>query len=501
MSQAILKSGVGIIALIIAGKILGLLKDVVISATFGTGAAIDAYFMAMNISTVFFAAFTTTITLVFLPLYHDRLLNRGESEASIYANSILNVFAIISCGFMLVLITFAPQIMSAIDLSSATERRDISIIALRLMATSYVFSTITTFLTSMQLARKSYFYLHFVPIISNMMVILAALFFASQFGVYAIIIAGVLAWIIQIPFHSFITRKYFSYRAKINLSKADLAKLGLLIVPAFLGLLADQLNVLVTTILVTSLDLGAISALNYAYKLILLASGTFVVAVMTMMFPLFSEHAAKRDMDALSSAVKRGIRLICLIMVPITAVTLFYHQDIVSIVFERGAFSREDTLLTSPILFYFAFGLIFMGLREVLNKAFYALKRTTLPLYVSLFSVGLNIPLSLLWIKSMQANGLALAVSVSIAFCVLCQFFFLRREIGPAFYKGLFPFFLRLCLAAIIAIIILYGCQTALQSIPTLLRFMVASGLAIGGYGIALWILRIEELDLIKRRL
>lgn len=500
MSKAVVKSGVVVIALIIIGKILGLLKDIIVSATFGTGPEVDAYFMAMNTSAIIFVAFSATVTLVFLPLYHDALINKGEDAAARYANGVLNVFALISCGFMAVVGIFAPQIMAAIDLSAAVERREIAVLCLRIMALSFLFSTVTTFLTSMQLARKSYFFLHLVPIINNTMVILAAIFLVSVLGIYAIVIAGVLAWVIQIPFHGFITRKYFAYRPKIELSKADLAKLGLLIVPAFLGLLADQLNVLVTTVLVTSLDLGAVSALNYAYKLVLLASGVFVVAVMTMMFPLFSEHAANRDMSALSDAVRRGVRLICLIMVPITLVTLWSHHDIVAIVFQRGAFTAQDTALTSPILFYFAFGLVFMGLREVFNKAFYALKRTTLPLFVSLFSVALNIPLSLIWIQSLGANGLALAVSVSIAFCVLCQIFFLRREIGRAFHTGLLPFIAKLFAASAVTVAILYALQSPLGDLPALIRFGLSTGLALAGYAAVLFLLRIEEIDFIRTR-
>jgi len=375
VKPTLLKSGIFIIALILLGKILALVKDVVISAYFGTGQEIDAYFMAMNTNTVLFIAFWSTITIVFLPLYSEALINNGKKSASDYASKTLNIFSVISIVLMVLIILFAPQILDAIDLSEEVARREIAIVCLRMMTLSFLFSTVTTFLTSMQLTHNQYFFVHLVPIINNFVVILAAIFLSGTYGVYSIVIAGVLAWVIQLPLHLFAVRTYFSYIPKISLPKEDLKRLGFLIAPAFLGLLVDQLNLLVNTVLVSGLDLGSISALNYANKLVTLASGTFIVAIMT------------------------GVRLIFLIMVPITLVTLFFHQDIVQIVFQRGAFDAEATALTSPILFYFSLGLIFLGLREVFNKAFYAMKITTIPLYISLVSVAVNIPLSI-WLVS-----------------------------------------------------------------------------------------------------
>jgi len=438
VKPTLLKSGIFIIALILLGKILALVKDVVISAYFGTGQEIDAYFMAMNTNTVLFIAFWSTITIVFLPLYSEALIRNGKKSASDYASKTLNIFSVISIVLMVLIILFAPQILDAIDLSEEVARREIAIVCLRMMTLSFLFSTVTTFLTSMQLTHNQYFFVHLVPIINNFVVILAAIFLSGTYGVYSIVIAGVLAWVIQLPLHLFAVRTYFSYIPKISLPKEDLKRLGFLIAPAFLGLLVDQLNLLVNTVLVSGLDLGSISALNYANKLVTLASGTFIVAIMTMMFPLFSKNAAENNMPALNQSISSGVRLIFLIMVPITLVTLFFHQDIVQIVFQRGAFDAEATALTSPILFYFSLGLIFLGLREVFNKAFYAMKITTIPLYISLVSVAVNIPLSIWLVGEMQANGLALATSLSLSLYAFLQVILLRRQLigkgGVLFY-------------------------------------------------------------------
>jgi len=496
-NSSIFKSGIFIICLIVAGKILALLKDIVISAYFGASIEVDAYFMATNTNGILFTAFWSTILIVFLPLYGEALVQKKPAAANEYASSILNMFMLISLLLTIAVYILSPQILDIVDLSLEVERRNIAVICLRIMALSFVFSTITSFMTSIQLSHNQYFYIHLIPIFNNMLVVLTAIFVSQYWGIYSVVVAGVIAWVIQVPAHFLAVKKHFKYSPKLSLNSEEWSRLKILIIPAFLGVLVDQVNIFISTVLVSNLDIGSIAALNYANKLVTLASGTFIVAIMTILFPQFSKQAAENDLSKMNESIAAGVRIIFLLMVPITIVTLFYHQQIVAVVFQRGAFDASATSLTSPILFYFSLGLIFLGLREVFNKAFYALKITTIPLYISLFCVAINIPLSIYLCIVMEAKGLAFATSITLLIYVLIQVVLLQRKIGKAFYRSIPNLLIKLLLISLMMGATLFIFNHFKTITNPFLVIMLGFTVAFSVYLLGLKLLKVEEMDMI----
>ena len=449
--NSIFKTSIFIMSLIIIGKLLAFSKDIVISSFFGASMETDALFIAFNATSIIFVAFYSTISLVFLPLYNEQKLKSNPHDTNLFTSNAITVYLFITLCIMTLSIIFAPEIVSLINTSTNTESISLTVKLLRIMTISFLSTIFISFITSIQLSNEQYLAPHFMPIISSLIVIISTIVFASKYGIYVPAVAGVFAWVVQTPLYSWLVRKNFRYSFYLNLKDENLKKMGFLFLPAFLGISIDQANIMVDTILASGLQEGSVSAINYSNRLISFSSGIFVMAIMSIMYPVFSKYVAINEIEKLNKAIQRSMRILLLVMVPITAIIIVYNQEIVSIVFQRGKFDVSATTTTASVFFFYGLGIVFLALRELFNKVFYAQKNTKTPLFISFIAVSTNIALSIILVKNMGVEGLALASSISLVVYVILQVIILRSKIGKDFYHKIGIYMSKILFAASLA--------------------------------------------------
>jgi len=492
--RTLFTTGLLIMLLIIFGKVIAFGKDIVISAFFGTSSDTDAFFIALNITSILFIAFYATVSLVFLPLYNEEKIKHGFQATNLFSSNIINLYLFSSLFIMICGIYFAPEIVNLVNSSSNFENIELTISLLRIMTLSFVFSIFISFMTSIQLSNEQYLAPHLVPIINNFIVVIAIVIFSPIYGIYVPAIAGVLAWMIQAPLHRWIVRKKFNYTFHLNLKDESIKKMSLLFFPAFLGIFIDQTNIMVDTILASGLQEGSVSALNYSNRLISFASGIFIMAIMSIMYPMFSKYIINGEEAKLNQSIRTSIRLLLLVMLPITAIVFVYNHEIVSIVFQRGKFDESATQVTSSVFFFYSIGIIFLGLRELFNKVFYAQKNAKIPLFISFIAVSTNILLSVILVKNMGVEGLALASSISLAIYVLLQVIILNHKIGKNFYNGIFIFLTKSIIAVSLSLYTMWSYKKHNYFNNLYLDFFAGSLLGIICFLLLLLLLKNEEL-------
>lgn len=437
--------------LIVVGKMVAFSKDIVVSSFFGASMETDALFIAFNATSIIFVAFYSTVSLVFLPLYNEQKLKSSFQDTNHFTSNAITVYLFITLCIMALSIIFAPEIVSLINTSTNIESISLTVTLLRIMTLSFLFTVLISFITSIQLSNEQYLAPHFMPIISGLIVMTSIVVFAPKYGIYVPAVAGVFAWVVQAPLYSWLGRKYFRYSFYLNLKDKNLKKMGFLFFPAFLGISIDQANIMVDTILASGLQEGSVSALNYSNRLISFSSGIFVMAIMSIMYPLFSKYVVNDELERLGNAIQKSMRILLLVMTPITAIILIYSKEIVSIVFQRGKFDVLATEVTSSVFFFYGLGIIFLALRELFNKVFYAQKNTKTPLFISFIAVCVNIILSMIFVKSMGVEGLALASSISLMVYVILQVAILRSKVGKEFHHDIISYIGKLVLAISLA--------------------------------------------------
>ena len=195
--------------------------------------------------------------------------------------------------------------------------------------------------------------------------------------------------------------------------------------PTVLGSAVYLINMTVSRFVGLSLNDAAVSVLNYATRLMELPIGVFAVAVSTVIFPLISRLAARGDMDELGNAYRKGMRLILMINIPAAVGLVLLAEPVIRMFFQHGAFRADDTRQMIPVLMVYALGLPFFSFVNLVLRAFYAQKDTRTPVRAAVLSFVVNLGLSLALMGPLSTVGLALAGNVAI----IVQACYLQRKL------------------------------------------------------------------------
>jgi putative peptidoglycan lipid II flippase len=199
--------------------------------------------------------------------------------------------------------------------------------------------------------------------------------------------------------------------------------------PGTIGLAATQVNVFVNTVLATGEGTGAVSWLNYAFRLMYLPIGLFGISVATATLPAVSRHAANDEPSAIRGTVADGLSLMLMLNVPATVGLVVLATPIVRLIFERSAFTPADTAATAAALQFYAVGLVGYSIVRIASPVFYALGHNRMPVAISVATVLVNAALNITLVRVLGYQGLALGTSLAAIFNAGCLLIFLRRRL------------------------------------------------------------------------
>jgi putative peptidoglycan lipid II flippase len=284
-------------------------------------------------------------------------------------------------------------------------------------------------------------------------------------------------------------------------------EVGRLMAPRILGTAIAQLNFVVNNSLASGLGEGAVSAINYAWLLMLLPQGVFAQAVGTAAFPTFARQVARGERAEMRSTLAATLRAVFFLSLPATVGLLVLGRPLVGLFFERGAFEATSTEAVAWALAFYALGLVGHAGLEIVARAFYALHDTLTPVWVGGLAMGLNVALSLalpgvFGLAGWPPHaGLALANSVATLLELSALLVLIRRRMDGLEGRRTRAAFARSGLAALAMGAVLLGWRALLPG---------AGALVLGGGGVVLGVavylftallLRVEELRAVVKLL
>jgi putative peptidoglycan lipid II flippase len=307
-------------------------------------------------------------------------------------------------------------------------------------------------------------------------------------------------------------REGFRYQPVLNWNDQGLRRVLILMGPGTIGLAATQVNVFVNTVLATGEGTGAVSWLNYAFRLMYLPIGLFGVSVATATLPAVSRHVAQRDERAARRTVADGLSLMLMLNVPATIGLIVLATPIVRVIFERAAFTSADTAATAAAVQFYALGLAGYSIVRIVSPVFYALGQNRIPVIVSMATVLINALLNIVLVQVLGYVGLALGTSIAALFNAAVLMFFLRRRLDGIEGGRVAGSLLRIVLAsavmgaaALVANAALGAWLPGTGLLVQIIRLALTIGAAIGVLAAAAYALRIREfhdgMALVARRL
>lgn len=397
-------------------RVFGLFRDIVIADKFGAGTAYDAYLIAFYVPHFLRRLLAEgALALSFIPVYTDYLQSDPEEAGKMAANAInlsLVTFPLIIVGGIWLAPYFIPFLASGFSQPQQALTVELTRVIFPFIGIIGMAALIMGILKS----KKSFFAPAFAPVFFNVGVILGALllgrFFSRPiFGLaVGVLIGGCGQLAFQVPY---LKRNNFVWKPVLFPLHPGLKRALRMMAPVIIGLVAMQVNVMVDNKLASHLVAGSVSSLQYATRLYQLPLGLFAIAISTAILPRLSERWAKGDEKDYAEMLNRGVKISLIIVLPATLGLFILGKPIIELLFEHRNFLPSDTLRTVYVLDMYLVGLVGYSFVTLFSRAFYSMKDTLTPVFVSLVAVAVNVALDLLLVGPMEVGGLALATGVS----------------------------------------------------------------------------------------
>jgi putative peptidoglycan lipid II flippase len=414
----------------IISKILGFGREMALGAVFGISYQTDAYFVAMSIPTVIFSNFFVPLQTTTIPVY-TKYLQKSKLKAQKLAGSLFYCIAFLSLASAFLGFIFAPYLIRLLAPKFSGETYTLTVELARMMIPAIPFIALAPVATALLHSHRSFLLPAAVGFPFNLILIFTILYFGSQYGIAAVAIALVIAlasqFIMLLP--GLLRLNIVKWGCR-DLDFTGVKEILVLTLPVLIGLVGNDINLLVDRILASGLPEGSIAALTFANRLNSMPHALFGVTLLTVFYPQLSRLAVENNIVEFKSCLERAAAAIMFLLVPAMVGFMVLRTPIIQVLFQREAFDEHATAMTSVALLYYAIGLLGVPLTGLLTRAFYSLRDTKTPVIVTFISVTINIVLNLILIRHMAHAGLALATSISTLTGLALTYLLIQIKIG-----------------------------------------------------------------------
>ena len=437
--QVSLVRSAGIVAgSFVVSRILGLVREIVLARQFGTSEAFSAYVSAFRIPDLLFLVIMAgAFGSAFIPVFSG-FLGDGEDEAAWkLASVVLNISGVLVILTAAVAWVFAPEIVRYVvapDASSTAQQ--ITVDCMRILLLSPVFLGFGIAAKGILEGQDLFTLPALAPIVYNAATILAAILLGPRIGVYGVaigVVVGAIGFLLlQIPG---LVRSGMRYSISFDARVRGVKEVARLLAPRLIGQAAFQLNFIAITNLAWRTGEQSVSALNYAWQLLMLPHGVLALSVSTVILPTLSRLWQAGDSAAFRATLGNALRPLLFLSFPAAVILFAFRFSIVQTLFQTGAFSAQSTTLVAAPLAFLAAGLVSYALVEALTRAFYAMHDTRTPVIAGIAIMALNVIVGVALLDQLSYLALALALSLSTTVEALILIVILGRRIGSVSRK------------------------------------------------------------------
>ena len=445
---------------VLISRILGYFRDVLIAIYLGSGPIADAFFVAFRIPNTFRRLFSEgTFNSAFVPSYMTEL-NKGKRSAELFAGNIFNFLSLILLFLILIIEIFMPWFVFLIapGFSENTDKLDITINLTRITFPFLFFVSLSSFFGAILNSHNRFAAASAAPIILNIFLI-ATLFFANYlkddlviYLSYAVTISG----IVQLLFLIYHTRKIFFPKISLNINYNKKIKFFFKkLVPSIFSSGITQINILVGTI-IASFQASAVSYLYYADRIYQINLAIAGIAIGTVLLPKLSKYVEEKNEKKIKIIQNKSLELSLFLSLPATLALLISSEQITSALFGYGSFDPISVKNSASALYFFSFGLPAFALIKVFSSYVFARHNSKTPFLFSVYSVTVNITLSVYFFDDFGFIIIPIATTISSWFNALLLFIFIIRKNYFEFERSFIFSWLKITLNSIVTSLIFY---------------------------------------------
>lgn len=465
--MSLLRSAATVSSFTLVSRITGLIRDILIAASFGAGPLTDAFWVAFRIPNLLRRLFAEgAFSQAFVPILGQARSTRSEEAVRV----LLDRVALLLTGALMLVtvigIIGAPWVVTAMASGMRTAAKQTEFQAAiwmtRLMFPYIVCMSLVAFASGVLNTWSRFAVPAFTPVLLNLSMIGACVFLVSYFDtpIYAlaagVMIGGVAQLLVQwlaLARLGLLPR----YSMKVGAAWADPTVQRILrqMLPAILGVSVAQISLLINTNIATWLRPGSVTWLSFADRLMEFPTALLGVALGTVLLPSLSSAHARQDHAGYSALLDWGLRLVLLLGLPAALGLALLSDGLVATLFNYGAFGGEDVMQTRLAVMAYSAGLIGLLAIKILAPGFYAKQDIRTPVRIAIFVLVLTQVLNAILVPQFAHAGLALSIGLGATVNALCLVVLLQRRKLYAPGPGWLRFGLRLipALAAMAAVL------------------------------------------------
>lgn len=444
---------VGAVAIInVVARLFGFLREMVIGFQYGSSFIADSIFTAYMIPNFLYLVVGGAFTTAVISIY-----NRGTTDKALFVKQSFTIVLFTVSIMTIILLLFTDPIMAQFNKEKFASQFNAE--QFNLTENLYYWMSSNSFTDSimnqfsgqlitpgfseedLNLTKHLYYWMlpssillvlsswysgllnvhskfhlsSFAILIYNVIFLVIAVGLSFVIGPIAYGISALASSVLMVYFLIIGYRKLKAHPVGFSLKRNISSKqLWYMVMPIMLGGATIQLYALLQRLFAGMLSEGAVASVNYASKLMQFPQAILITAVTTVIYPILSLKEADQDFSSIRSLYSKGLHYLLLLLIPVTAFSYFYSENLVQVIFQYGNFDAQSTALTAPILAIFVLSMYFLAANTYITRFYYAKGDSTAPVVFSLINVfGVNIAIIMMFIDTLGAEAIAWGTLVS----------------------------------------------------------------------------------------
>jgi putative peptidoglycan lipid II flippase len=496
-----------------ASRIAGLVREIVAASYYGVNGPMSAFTVAFQVPNLVRSLFAdAALQPAFVPVFTEQLEQKNYREAFRLASTLLLLVTLVLGAITALFVIAAPLVMPLFAPGFKGEILDLTVTLSQVLFPILILLGVSGVVVGILNSYDRFGAFAIAPLFWNLTIIAVLVFLAPAFHgqnrIYAYAIGILAGTLVQLLIPVFDLRNTpFKFGWSFEWRNPGVRRVLLLMLPVTISLGLINFNLLINSLFGSLVSDQSPAAIDKAFRIYQLPQGIFSVAIATVLFPTLARFAARGELENLRATMANGMRQILFVLLPAAAAVLVLSEPMIRLVYQRGEFTPEQTVLVATALFWFAFSLPTNGLYLLQTRTFFSLQRP----WMATGLAGLDLVISalgaLVLYKPFGTGGIVAGTGIGTTAAVLAQAVVLRREFDGLELRRLANTGTRIVIASAALAAVSFGAWDVLDNLlgRGLAGQIVSLGTALGlgglVYLVAARLMKIAELEQITRLL
>lgn len=439
--------------IMVLSRLLSLVSNQVYMSHYGANDLyLNIYSYAINVPNIIFTSIGTALSTVVIPIYVGHRALGAHDKAKDFADNIISISLILTAVLVVLGMGLSFVLPSFTGYAETKETYNFAVMALMTVMPVMFFYALNYIFQGMLQAVGRYKLPAFVSVPSSLVVILYTVLLGDVWGVKGLLIASVIGLSLQaIILIPPLVKEGYRYTPKAKLNHPDIVKAAKMTVPVLLGVGAYQINMLYNNTMVAGLDETMVTLFVFVQNITVQLVLAFVYSVTAVVYPRLTESASKGNMEEYKQSLSGILTSVSTLLIPMTFGFIAVRETLLNLISAWGKITPDDIAKGSMLICAYAVGLLGIGFKEILDRAFYSLGNTKISALNGVVIMVVNVMLSLVLVRfdKIGVYGIPLAYSIACLLGMAVLMVAMKKKVG-SFAKGLGITILKSTIASLI---------------------------------------------------